>query len=450
MAIKITKEEFAQKFGKGQAPSIPQSQGGGMGNTISDAFQSGLQQTKAGFQEAGNATNPLQLLEGGVKTAAGVVNTLFSPLAPVTKPLGQAIDFVGNKISDNPNVQNFANSPAGETTARIAENVGNVATIAGAVAGGKGTGQVAGKVADASIPAINATGRILKNAGEKAYGITITPEEATAQAVRKYNAKGGNLVERTKNMISGEQPVDSLGNPLQKPITESNTAARLGLAGTEKGLGIQATKAATDLWSNTISPALKNVKGKVDMKSFLGEIEKEIKNSTKGRTRRADLLEGLQKMKEDYKGVGKVSLEMLQRFKEEDWAKFIPEASYKGKPIGSAFKEIQNLAAKKARGVIYKHAGPEAKQAYIDYGNLQSIIKAADKSVIGDAAKKSLGRNVWQFVMDTAVTPIATVAGKVLYRTGEGLEFVGNSGAKKVGDIVEGGLNSNNPQNTPK
>jgi hypothetical protein len=38
--------------------------------------------------------------------------------------------------------------------------------------------------------------------------------------------------------------------------------------------------------------------------------------------------------------------------------------------------------------------------------------------------------------MDKAVTPVATVVGKILYKTGEGLEFIGESGAKKVGDIV--------------
>ena len=39
--------------------------------------------------------------------------------------------------------------------------------------------------------------------------------------------------------------------------------------------------------------------------------------------------------------------------------------------------------------------------------------------------------------MDNTVTPIATIAGKVLYKTGEGLELIGNSGAKRVRDIIQ-------------
>lgn len=441
----ISAEEFKKRYGTTGLAQVNQANQPKKEGAIKTAFKSGVEQVKQGFQQSQNAQNPLELVEGGIKTAAGVANAAFSPLAPITAPIGKGVDYLADKISDNPNVQKFAMSKAGEMTERIAENIGNVATIGGAVAGASGvpkvagaTGNIAGKVAQGAKPAIGGTGRALKNLGEKAYGITITPEEATAQSVRKYNAKAGNLVERTKNMIRGETE--------GKPITEANTAARLGLVGTEKGLGVQATKAASDLWEGKIAPALDKVKGKVDMKSFLGDLEKEIKTTVKGRTRRTDLLEALEKMREDYKGVGKVSLKMLQRFKEEDWAKFVPETSYKGKPIGSAFKEIQNLAAKKSRGVIYKYAGEEAKQAYIDYGNLQSIMKAADRSATGDLAKKSFTRNIWQTIMDSAVTPIATTAGKILYRTGEGLEFVGEKGAKKVGDIVEGGLNTQQPK----
>ena len=39
--------------------------------------------------------------------------------------------------------------------------------------------------------------------------------------------------------------------------------------------------------------------------------------------------------------------------------------------------------------------------------------------------------------MNKAITPVVTIGGKILYRTGEGLEFIGNRGAKKVGDIIE-------------
>ena len=63
-------------------------------------------------------------------------------------------------------------------------------------------------------------------------------------------------------------------------------------------------------------------------------------------------------------------------------------------------------------------------------------MKAGVKS-IADPAKRSFSRNVWEALMDKAITPVATTAGKILYRTGEGLEFIGKQGAKKVKDIVK-------------
>ena len=370
---------------------------------------------------------------------AGVANAILSPLSPITKPIGQGIDYIANKISDNPNIQNFANTKAGEVATRVAGDVNNLATIFGVVGGGEELPSVKGAIStggeklvntttNIAKPLLNTTGRVLKNVAEKTYGVTVTPEEATTQAVRKYNAKQPTLFSRIKNVVTGNQPEG-------KPITEANTAARLGLAGTEKELGVQATRASNQLWDNVIKPKLSAVNGKLNMKTFLGEIEKDISSGTKG-IRKTQLLESLNTIKDEFKRVNKISLEKLQSYK-EDWAKFIPEASYKGKPISSAIKDVQNMMAEKARKVLYKYIGEEGKQAYIDYGNLKSLEKAADKSV-KDPAKQSLTKDVWQFIMDKAVTPIATISGKYLYKTGEGLEFMGNKGAKTVNDIIQG------------
>jgi len=305
--------------------------------------------------------------------------------------------------------------PAGGLAAKGAEK-GVEAGIKGLEAGAK-----------AVKPTLNATGRLLKSAGEGAYGVTVIPTESTRIAEQAYKAKAPTLVSRIKNIIKGTEPVG-------KPITEANTAARLGLAGTEQELGIQAKRASETIWNDVIAPKLNSVKEKVNMKDFLSEVEKEISSGTKG-IRRTQLLESLNDIKGEFKNVNKVSLNKLQEYK-VDWAKFIPDSVYKGKTPGAALKEVQNMMAKKARGIIYKNIGGEGKQAYIDWGNLQSIMEAGIKSG-GDPAKRSLGRNMWQFVMDKAVTPVATIAGKVLYRTGEGLEFVGKKGAKKVGDIID-------------
>lgn len=268
-------------------------------------------------------------------------------------------------------------------------------------------------------------GKTLKAAGEGAYGVTIIPEESTRIAMQGYSAKAPSFIQRVKGAVSSAE----------KPITEANTAARHGLSGTEKGLGVQAKRVADSLWSNIIQPKLANTQGKIKMEDFFSNVEKEIKTTSKEPSRRNSMLEALQSLKEDFAGTTHASLEDLQNFKEE-WAKFIPEATYKGKPIASALKDVKNIAAGKARELIYKHAGSDIKQAYIDYGNLKSIMQAGIKSE-GDPAKRSLGKNVWTAIMNNAVTPIATVGGKVLYKTGSGIELLGKGGAKRVKDVMD-------------
>src|SRR5258708_2872103 len=109
-------------------------------NTVGEigrSFVSGVNQVKEGVQQASQPAGPVQGFESGFKMGAGVVNAALSPLAPVFKPVGDAINYVGDKISDNSTIQKFANSQVGQATSRAAEDVGNLSTIAGAVGGSK-------------------------------------------------------------------------------------------------------------------------------------------------------------------------------------------------------------------------------------------------------------------------------------------------------------------------
>lgn len=298
--------------------------------------------------------------------------------------------------------------------------------IASLLPGFKAGGKVAEVAADTAGGVVAKTGTAVKKAGEAAYGLTVNPQESTSRAMMAYDASQPTLAQR----IAGMKSVGT------KPITEANTAARKGLVGTEYGLGVSAKRVANDLWSKQIEPALAKSGMKVNMGEFFTNIEKEIKSSTAELGRRNSLVEALNSMRDDYKSVRNVGMTKLQDYK-QGWAKFLPDKVYNGKPIGAALKEVQNMAADRARGILHEAVGPEGKQAYIDYGNLQSIIESGIKSTTGDVAKKSIGRNVWQLVMDKAITPAATIGGQVLYKTGEGLELIGKPGAKKVKDIVQ-------------
>lgn len=112
--------------------------GGYAGNAMSEAFGSGVQQAKEGvgqIQQANQSGNTLQGLEGGVKAVAGGVGALLSPLAPIFGIVGKGANAISDKISNVPAVQGFAQSGVGKTTARVAEDVGNVSTLAGAGVG---------------------------------------------------------------------------------------------------------------------------------------------------------------------------------------------------------------------------------------------------------------------------------------------------------------------------
>jgi hypothetical protein len=103
---------------------------------VASAARASFSQGTAGYSEAVNAKNPVQLLEGSTAFLAGGINTAFSPMAPVFSPVNNAVNYAGDKIGNLPQVQTFANTTAGNVTSRVATDVSNLSTIAGTIAGG--------------------------------------------------------------------------------------------------------------------------------------------------------------------------------------------------------------------------------------------------------------------------------------------------------------------------
>ena len=371
-----------------------------------------------------------KVAETGLRTAGRVASLAFSP---ITEALSPVIKPVVEKLMSIPGASDAAGkiSEWAKANPNAAKDLGAVFDIATL-----GLGSPAGKalkgVAESTGSAIKTTGGALKGVAEKAYSIATPMTEATTRAIQAYEAAKPTLFERMKGLITG----DKLDMPV-KPTTEAQTAAKLGLAGTEWQIGVQAKKATGKLWNDIIQPALNSVKEKVDMRKFLGDLKKRIIAETPELTRRNTLLDAWSSIAEDFKKVGQVSYNKLQEYK-EGWAKFVPERVYKGKPISGAFNDVKNMASQEARAEIYGKLGDEIKQAYFDYGNLQSIIEAGIKS-IDPLRSKGVTKQVWEFIMDKTITPISSYGGKVLYKTGEGLEFIGEQGAKKIGDLLEQG-----------
>lgn len=382
------------------------------------------------------------LLQGAGNAAGFLGDVVAEGVKSITpQPVKDAAKSVVTKIASTPeNQQRLAQFDAWKTAhPEAAANLSSIVDIASLIPVGKGA-QIAAKGAEAAAmatktgakAAAGAAAPLMKAAGEKATGLAVTMEVPTRQAVQAYEAAQPTLIDRVKGVFS---KTATEANTAAKPTSEANTAVRLLQPGTEWQLGVHAKKVSQSLWTDTIAPSLAGTKDKIDIRSFFGDLKKQIIKDNADLSRRSTLLNALESFQQDFSKVGKVSYDKLQSYK-EGWAKFVPEKAYKGEAIAGALNEVRNLAAQNARKAIYEKLGPAVKQAYLDYGNLQSIAEAGIKSV--DALRsKGVTKQVWEFVMDKAVTPIATVAGKVLYKTGEGLEFLGNSGAKKVRDIIQ-------------
>ena len=164
---------------------------------ISEAAQAGIRQAKEGLAQGQTATNPVSMLEGSAKLGAGVINTAFSPLAPLFSPIGKLIGYVSDKISDIPGVRRFADSKAGEVTERVAEDVANLATIAGTAVGGK--------VAPTIVRGVAGT---LSNAASRTSSSLAGIAETGAQGIQKATSAAldpAQIMQRVARVSKGKQ-----------------------------------------------------------------------------------------------------------------------------------------------------------------------------------------------------------------------------------------------------
>lgn len=162
--------------GSPKAPAIkPQvAPDSDIGSTIADAASAGISKIKQGFEQSRSGTSLVSPIEAGLKVGAGTVETALSPLAPIFKPLADAMKFVTDRIGGMKGVQDFANSKAGEVTSRVAEDVADLSTIAGTVSGGIGTPKVA-----------SAVGRIAAETADSLVGIAQKGTEGITAATSK-------------------------------------------------------------------------------------------------------------------------------------------------------------------------------------------------------------------------------------------------------------------------
>jgi len=271
----------------------------------------------------------------------------------------------------------------------------------------------------------------IKKAGDIAYRTTIRPDQRIATMLKDFRAKYS-LPERVVAAVKGKTLTGD-------PITPAETAARKGLVGTESMIGVQAKRASDAVFKKILNPAFETAKKageKVDMKVFVKEIGEEI-SKIEDPIRRDVLLEGFKPFSKAIGKLGKIDLDKLQNLK-VDWAEFLPKAALKGQDVAAPLSQIRNLASQKARDYLYTKLGqfnPLAKEAYLDYGNLQALQSMGVKAIQGQLITGGTGTTL-RNVLDMTITPVSTIAGKTLYTAGKGLEFVGKAGAGTIGEAL--------------
>lgn len=134
---------------------FPDNGGESYGQSVAKDFTAGVSQIKDSFKAP---TSGINSFENALKTGAGVVNTALSPVAPILDAtLGTGIRKTGEAIGGTKTAQNFvAQYPTIAAGAeRMAEDVGNAATIAGAVAGGAKAPKVSSTVTENASRAVD-------------------------------------------------------------------------------------------------------------------------------------------------------------------------------------------------------------------------------------------------------------------------------------------------------
>jgi len=251
------------------------------------------------------------------------------------------------------------------------------------------------------------TGKVVEKSGEKLFKSSIPLSKAEAGIVQSYKAQNP-LLKR-------------LFDPIRKqPRTAAVTALDKGFTGTEQQLGILAKREAANLWKNRIAPAVRTITEKYDVQGAIKNLENNIKKIADP-SRRASLMDAYKALKNDYKGFSKISYEKAQQIK-ADMAKFLPDKAFKGKPIGSAFKELQNMLIKDIREKTYAMLKSEGiKLDYLDYGNLLKLQEFGKIAMTGAKRKGGFGSFV-STLYDAATAPAKTYGGQLLYKGGQALQ----------------------------
>lgn len=403
------------------------------------AAQGALGHSQSVLDQSRVFTSPLQQFASGdsqdvLDHSKGALVGLAQGIAPAgaqnAGPIGQGmLDASKNKL--NPNAPSWAEAtqmlsdwkPA-NTAQAVGQGEGSLASLAipgeAGLVGGEGVAKTASPFLGT---AVSKLGEGVQSVGKSIYKFFLPQSEKESALLRTYK-ENNPLPERIATAITGGEST--------APKTMADTAFQVGAKGTEGQMGVTATRAKNTIWKDVLQPAFNEADKthKVSMNSFFDQLQGTIAKENPEPSRQKALLDGLEALREDYKGTDLVKPSQLDEFKQA-WAEHLPNKAFKGQEIGPAFNQVKNLSAQQARTGLYDLLGPDAKEAFFDHGNLQQLEKLADAETAGKNSKLSS----WESLKDKALVPISTIAGRTVYRIGQGIELVGESGARTLGDL---------------
>jgi hypothetical protein len=285
----------------------------------------------------------------------------------------------------------------------------------------------AGIVKDAVVGGAKLIGRGLspvlnsvKPVGNLIYSRAFTPNVAEAERILAYEATKPSVASK----IYGAGALE--GNPVFKPITTAETALRSGIAGTEKQVGIQAKQVADTLYRTKIAPEVKSIKEIITKDELFAPLQERI-NKIVDPSKKISYQNAYDSLVKDYAKVKSFSFEEAQALKSE-LAQFTPAKIFRGQDVANETRMLQADIASYIRERTYDALkSVEGKQQYIDYGNLQELQKVGVRAISEAGTKGGFG-GFWSTMYDTAMTPVKTIGGKVIYKIGDKLQVTAPKG----------------------
>lgn len=260
----------------------------------------------------------------------------------------------------------------------------------------------------------------VKKAGKAIYESAFTPNVKEAESILAYEASQPSLF----SSLFGAGAIK--GNPAFKPITTGETALRSGIAGTERQVGTQAKRVADTLYKKEIAPAVDRIEGRITKEELFAPIRERI-NGIVDPTKRAAYQNAFDSLVKDFAKVKDYSFKEAQALK-SDLAQFTPAKVFRGQDVANETRMMQADMANVIRQKTYEALKDiNIKQKYLDYGNLQELQKVGVKAISEAGTKGGFG-GFWSTLYDSAMTPVKTIGGKVLYKIGDKLQVTAPKG----------------------